>query len=88
MKTKGWIDRHQSWTEQILKVVEQHPAIQFIWVNYQGNNLPNLPNLFSKNEKEKTSRIFNSNIQIATNSGHLPHLEEPELVAEAWETLK
>ena len=51
-KTKGWIDVHQSWTEQILKVVKEHPALQFIWVNYQGNNFPNLPNLFSKNEKE------------------------------------
>ena len=36
------------------------------------------------NEKEKTSRIYNSNIEIAPNSGHLPHLEEPELVAEVW----
>ena len=51
-KTKGWIDVHQSWTEQVLKVVKEHPAIQFIWVNYQGNSFPNLPNLFSKDEKE------------------------------------
>ena len=35
-------------------------------------------------EKEETCRIYNSNIEIAPNSGHLPHLEEPELVAEAW----
>ena len=35
-------------------------------------------------EKEETSRIYKSNIEIASNSGHLPHLEEPKLVAEAW----
>ena len=52
VKTKGWIDVHQSWTEQILKVVKEHPALQFIWVNYLGDNLPNFPNLFSKDEKE------------------------------------
>ena len=30
-------------------------------------------------------KLYNSSIEIATNSGHLPHLEEPKLVAEAWE---
>jgi len=43
---------YNKWDEQILKVVKEHPALQFIWVNYQGNNLPNLLNLFSKDEKE------------------------------------
>ena len=38
--------------KKILKVIKEHPALQFIWVNYLGDNLPNLPNLFSKNEKE------------------------------------
>ncbi len=60
-----------------------------------GNPKPNQPlkiilgkhdRIIPKNEKKETSRIFNSNIQIATNSGHLPHLEEPKLVAEAWES--
>ncbi len=32
-------------------------------------------------EKEETKRTYNSSIEIATNSGHLPHLEEPKLVA-------
>ncbi len=41
--------------------------------------------IIPKNEKEETSRIYKSSIQIALNSGHLPHLEEPKLVAEAWE---
>ncbi len=41
--------------------------------------------IIPKNEKEKTSRIFTKNIQIANNSGHLPHLEEPKLVSEVWE---
>ena len=44
--------------------------------------------IIPKNEKKETRRIYNSNIQIATNSGHLPHLEEPELVAKAWEFFK
>ncbi len=44
--------------------------------------------IIPKNEKKETIRIYNSNIQIATNSGHLPHLEEPKLVAETWEEFK
>ena len=44
--------------------------------------------IIPKNEKEKTIKIYDSSIQIAKNSGHLPHLEEPKLVAEAWERLK
>ena len=43
--------------------------------------------IIPKDEKKKTKKIFNSNIQIALNSGHLPHLEEPKLVAEVWEKL-
>ena len=42
---------YDNWGEQILKVVKDHPALQFIWVNYLGDNFPNLPNLFSKDEK-------------------------------------
>tara|TARA_Y100001968_G_C19423986_1_gene753310 strand:- start:279 stop:1181 length:903 start_codon:yes stop_codon:yes gene_type:complete len=41
--------------------------------------------IIPKNEKKETIKIYNSCIQIAKNSGHLPHLEEPKLVAEAWE---
>ncbi len=44
--------------------------------------------IIPKNEKEQTLRNYKKNIQIANNSGHLPHLEEPTLVFEAWETLK
>ncbi len=44
--------------------------------------------IIPKNEKEEIRSFYNSNIQIATNSGHLPHLEEPELVAKAWEIFK
>ncbi len=44
--------------------------------------------IIPKKEKEETNRNYNSNIEIATNSGHLPHLEEPKLVSEAWEKLK
>ena len=44
--------------------------------------------IIPKNEKEETNRIYKSNIQIAINSGHLPHLEEPELVAQTWELFK
>ena len=44
--------------------------------------------IIPKNEKEETYRNYNSNIEIALNSGHLPHLEEPKLVADAWGQLK
>ena len=44
--------------------------------------------IIPKNEMIETKRIYKSNIQIASNSGHLPHLEEPKLIAEAWEKLK
>tara|TARA_B100000214_G_scaffold372475_1_gene350797 strand:+ start:1192 stop:2100 length:909 start_codon:yes stop_codon:yes gene_type:complete len=44
--------------------------------------------IIPKNEKEEIRRIYNSNIEIATNSGHLPHLEEPILVSEAWDKFK
>ena len=44
--------------------------------------------IIPKDEKDATRKLYNSNIQIATKSGHLPHLEEPELVAEAWELFK
>ncbi len=62
-----------------------------------GNPKPNQPlkiilgkydRIIPKNEKKETKRIYNSNIEIATNSGHLPHLEEPKLIAEAWERFK
>tara|TARA_B100000945_G_scaffold42774_1_gene29035 strand:+ start:730 stop:1632 length:903 start_codon:yes stop_codon:yes gene_type:complete len=43
--------------------------------------------IIPKNEKKKTNSIYNSNIQIAANSGHLPHLEEPKLVAETWKEI-
>jgi len=43
--------------------------------------------IIPKNEKEETKRNYNSIIKIATNSGHLPHLEEPKFVAEAWEKI-
>ena len=43
---------YNKWDEQILKVVKDHPALQFIWVNYLGDTFPKLPNLFSKDEKE------------------------------------
>ncbi len=44
--------------------------------------------IIPRNEKEETNKNYNSNIEIANNSGHLPHLEEPKLVAEAWEKFK
>ena len=43
--------------------------------------------IIPKNEKEETKRTYNSYIEIATKSGHLPHLEEPKLVSEVWEKL-
>ena len=43
--------------------------------------------IIPKNEKEKTYRNYMSDIEIATKSGHLPHLEEPKLVADLWRRL-
>tara|TARA_B100001029_G_scaffold176394_1_gene179253 strand:+ start:1096 stop:2004 length:909 start_codon:yes stop_codon:yes gene_type:complete len=43
--------------------------------------------IIPQNEKKEINRIYRSNIQIAINSGHLPHLEEPEIVAKAWKNL-
>ena len=43
--------------------------------------------IIPKNEKEETYRNYMQEIEIASNSGHLPHLEEPKLVADFWEKL-
>ena len=43
--------------------------------------------IIPKNEKEETKRRYRSEIEVATNSGHLPHLEEPKFVADIWEKL-
>ena len=40
--------------------------------------------IIPEEERQKTKKIYNSCIQIAQNSGHLPHLEEPQVVAETW----
>ena len=40
--------------------------------------------IIPEREKKETKNIYNNNIEIANNSGHLPHLEEPELVAKTW----
>ncbi len=44
--------------------------------------------IIPRNEKEETKRNYDSCIEIASKSGHLPHLEEPKLVAEAWKKFK
>ena len=41
--------------------------------------------IIPNNEMKKTSSIYSNEIQIAKNSGHLPHLEEPKIVADTWE---
>ena len=51
---------YNKWGEQLLKVVKEHSALQFIWVNYLGDNLPNLPNLFS-DTFDKTREFIKSN---------------------------
>ena len=43
--------------------------------------------IIPRNEKEEINRNYKAYIEIAKNSGHLPHLEEPKLVAEAWKNL-
>ena len=44
--------------------------------------------IIPKIEKETTLKFYKENIQIASNSGHLPHLEEPKSVAENWINFK
>ena len=44
--------------------------------------------IIPNNEKRDTSNLYSNNIEIASNSGHLPHLEEPKFVAETWEKFK
>ena len=51
-KVDGWKAEYNNWDKQIFKVIEEHPALQFIWVNYRGDDFPKLPNLFSKDEEE------------------------------------
>ena len=51
-KVDGWKAEYNNWDKQIFKVIEEHPALQFIWINYRGDDFPKLPNLFSKDEEE------------------------------------
>ena len=51
-KDREMRDEYYKWTKQIIKVVQEHPALQFIWVNYCGDNFPKLPNLFSRDETQ------------------------------------
>ena len=51
-RVDGWKSEYNNWDKQIFKVIEEHPALQFIWVNYRGDDFPKLPNLFSKDETE------------------------------------
>ena len=50
-RVNGWNAEYSNWNKQIIKVVEEHPALQFIWINYCGDNFPKLSNLFSNDEK-------------------------------------
>ena len=40
--------------------------------------------IIPENEKKETNNTYSNDIKTATKSGHLPHLEEPRLVAETW----
>ena len=51
-RVDGWKAEYNNWDKQIFKVIEEHPALQFVWVNYRGDDFPKLPNLFSKDETE------------------------------------
>ena len=48
----GWKAEYNNWDKQIFKVIKEHPALQFFWVNYRGDDFPSLSNLFSKDETE------------------------------------
>ena len=51
-RVDGWKAEYNNWDKQIFKVIEEHPALQFVWINYRGDDFPKLPNLFSKDEEE------------------------------------
>ena len=51
-RVDGWKAEYSNWDKQLFKVIEEHPALQFFWVNYRGDDFPKLPNLFSKDETE------------------------------------
>ena len=51
-RVDGWKAEYNNWDKQIFKVIEEHPALQFVWINYRGDDFPKLPNLFSEDEKE------------------------------------
>ena len=51
-RVEGWKAEYNNWDKQIFKVIEEHPALQFVWINYRGDDFPKLPNLFSKDETE------------------------------------
>jgi len=51
-RVDGWKAEYNNWDKQIFKVIEEHPALQFVWINYRGDDFPKLPNLFSKDETE------------------------------------
>ena len=51
-RVDGWKAEYNNWDKQIFKVIEEHPALQFVWVNYRGDDFPKLPNLFSKDETD------------------------------------
>jgi len=51
-RVEGWKAEYNNWDKQIFKVIKEHPALQFVWVNYRGDDFPKLPNLFSKDEKD------------------------------------
>ena len=48
----SWKSTHEGWIKELLKIITEFPALQFIWVNYRGDDFPKLPNLFSKDETE------------------------------------
>jgi len=51
-RVDGWKAEYNNWDKQMFKVIKEHPALQFIWINYRGDDFPKLPNLFSKDETE------------------------------------
>ena len=51
-RVDGWKAEYNNWDKQIFQVIKEHPALQFFWVNYRGDDFPSLSNLFSKDETE------------------------------------
>ena len=77
-------DIHSNWANE-LRIHDLNSKTEPVAVEFVTTSLSSGGN---GSQASSTEKIYKSNIEIAGKSGHLPHLEEPKLVAEAWERFK